>query len=238
MSQDIEVALVTGAAGDIGSAVVAALAARGARVVGADRAPADVALDVTVPEQWAAVVAEIERAHGRLDVLVNAAGVEGAAGPLWTQEPEEFEAVMRVNATGTFLGLRAALPLLCQGGGAVVNVASTAGILGLPGMSPYVASKHAVVGLTRAAAVEAARFGVRVNAVCPGPTAGRMMDAIEQGARPDDPARARAAYEAAIPLRRYGTAEEVAAMIAHLTSPAAAYVTGAVIPVDGGMSAL
>jgi NAD(P)-dependent dehydrogenase (short-subunit alcohol dehydrogenase family) len=238
MSQDIEVALVAGAAGDIGAAVVAALTARGAHVIGADRAPADVALDVTAPEQWEAVVAEIDRAHGRLDVLVNAAGVEGPAGPLWTTALEDFEAVMRVNATGTFLGLRASLPLMSKRGGAIVNLASTAGILGLPGMSPYVASKHAVVGLTRAAAIEGARFGVRVNAVCPGPTAGRMMDAVEHGARPGDPARARTAYEAAIPLRRYATPEEIASTIAHLTSPAAAYVTGAVIPIDGGMSAV
>jgi NAD(P)-dependent dehydrogenase (short-subunit alcohol dehydrogenase family) len=238
MSQDIEVALVTGAAGDIGSAVAAALTARGARVIAADRTGADVELDVTSAAQWDATVAGIERVHGRLDVVVNAAGVVGPAGPLWTQSPEDFEAVMRTNATGTFLALRAVLPLMCERGGAIVNLASTAGILGLPGMSPYVASKHAVVGLTRAAAVEGARFGVRVNAVCPGPTAGRMMDAIEHGARPDDPARARTVYEAAIPLRRYALPEEIASMIAHLTSPAAAYVTGAVIPVDGGMSAV
>lgn len=112
--------------------------------------------------------------------------------------------MMPVNAPGTFLGLRAALPLMQSGGGgAVVNVASTAGILGLPGLGPNVASKYAVVGLTGAAAAEAARHAIRVNAVCLGPTEARMIASIERGAKPDDPFRARAGYETAFPLRRY-----------------------------------
>jgi NAD(P)-dependent dehydrogenase (short-subunit alcohol dehydrogenase family) len=228
-----EIALVTGAAGDIGREIVRRLRDRGAEVLAADLEGAPVVLDVTSPAQWEAVVAGVER----LDVLVSAAGVEGASAPLAEQSLEDFEAVMRVNATGTFLALRTCLPLMASGG-AVANVASTAGILGLPGLSPYVASKHAVIGLTRAAAVDYAAAGIRVNAVCPGPTEGRMIAAIEQGARPDDPERARAIYRGAIPLHRYARPEEIADAVAYLTSPAASYITGAIVPVDGGMSTL
>lgn len=248
------VALVTGAAGAIGGEVARGLAVQGALVLVADRRGADavaaglrdgglaakaVELDVTSAEGWEATAQMLRDEHGRLDVLVNAAGIEGTSGRLWEQSPENFELVMQVNATGTFLAMRSLLPIMREAKrGAVVNISSTAGVLGLPGMAPYVASKHAVIGLTRAAAVEVAGDGVRVNVVCPGPTTGRMMDQIERGARPDNPDRAGAAYRAAIPLRRYADPVEVAATVLHLASKGAAYVTGAVVMVDGGMSAL
>jgi len=248
------VALITGAAGAIGGEVARGLAAQGMHVLIADRHGADavagglregglaaqaVELDVTSSEGWEGMARMVRDEHGRLDVLVNAAGIEGTTGRLWEQSPENFELVMRVNATGTFLAMRSLLPIMCEAkGGAVVNISSTAGVLGLPGMAPYVASKHAVIGLTRAAAIEVAGVGVRVNVVCPGPTTGRMMHQIERGARPDDPARAGAAYRAAIPLRRYADPVEVAATVLHLVSKGSSYITGAVVMVDGGMSAL
>jgi NAD(P)-dependent dehydrogenase (short-subunit alcohol dehydrogenase family) len=252
--QAASLALVTGGAGDIGSEIARALAAQGARVVLADRRdPQAVAqrlcadghdaeahqLDVTSADGWDALAGRVQRRGFPLAVLVNAAGIEGDAGRLWEQSPAGFETVMRVNCTGTFLGMRAILPLMRRAGsGAIVNVSSTAGMLGLPGMAPYVASKHAVIGLTRAAAAEVAKDGIRVNAVCPGPTAGRMIAAIEEGARPGAAERAREIYEAAIPLRRYAEPTEVAATVAYLASPAASYITGAVLPIDGGMSAV
>src|SRR2546422_2751117 len=250
-------ALVTGGAGDIGTAVARALAAvldttvlvadrdRADAEAAAERLTADgvaaepLALDVTSEKDWSRAADAIEGHAQRLAVVVNAAGVEGRQAPLWEQRPADFEAVVRVNLTGTFLALRTVLPILRRhGGGAVVNVASTAGILGLPGLAPYVASKHGVVGLTRAAATECARSGVRVNAVCPGPTVGRMIASIEAGAAPDNPGAAGDRYRAAIPMRRYAEPAEVAAVIVQLASPSSSYVTGTVVPVDGGMSAL
>lgn len=235
-----EIALVTGAAGDIGAAVARELSDRGATVICADIEPGDgVSLDVTSADAWAAALGAIEAEHGRLDILVSAAGVEGPSAPLWEQPPGEFMRVMEVNAGGVFLGMRHALPLMQRTGrGAIVNVASVAGLVGVVGLAPYAASKHAVVGLTRTAAAEVARMGIRVNAVCPGPVEGRMIRAIEAGGRPKAPERLRAAYEAAIPARRYGLPGEIAATVAWLSSSAAAYLTGAAVPVDGGMSAV
>lgn len=242
MASATEIALVTGGAGDIGRAVTAALHRRGAHVLAADLAPADpahIALDVTSPQQWDELIDRIARDHGRLDVLVNAAGIEGPPGRLWEQAPNALAAVMAVNAGGTFHGMRAALRLMRPAGrGAIVNVASVAGLVGIVGLAPYTASKHAVVGLTKTAAAELARTGIRVNAVCPGPVEGRMMGAIESGATPGDAGRARGAYEAAIPARRYGTPEEVAAVVASVSDPSASYLTGAIIPVDGAMTAI
>jgi NAD(P)-dependent dehydrogenase (short-subunit alcohol dehydrogenase family) len=247
-----EVALITGAAGDIGRLIALGLAERGAAVYlldrhGVDAVVADLdergftaegrSFDVTSTEGWDDVLDAVRRRHGRLDTLVNAAGIEGQSAPIEEQRVADFDTVMRVNAGGTFLAMRASMGALrASRRGAILNIASTAGILGLPGLSPYVASKHAVVGLTRAVAAEVAKAGIRVNAICPGPTAGRMMDALEADARPDAPERARAIYEGSIPMRRYGAPWEIADSALYLTSPAASYITGAILSVDGGMA--
>ncbi|HYD05665.1 MAG TPA: SDR family oxidoreductase [Reyranella sp.] len=127
--------------------------------------------------------------------------------------------------------------MIRQGGGAVVNTASVAGLVGTPGMPAYVASKHAVIGLTKTAAGEVARQGIRINAVCPGPVDTRMIHALEQQLAPDDPASVGAKYQAALPTGRYSTAEEIANMVLFLCSDLASNTTGGQFVVDSGRTA-
>jgi NAD(P)-dependent dehydrogenase (short-subunit alcohol dehydrogenase family) len=149
-----------------------------------------------------------------------------------------FDAVMGVNVKGVFLGLRYVLPVMIgQKSGAIVNTASVAGLMASPGMPAYVASKHAVIGLTKTAAGEVAQYGVRVNAVCPGPIDTRMIHSIEQQVNPGDPGAVGARYQSTIPLGRYGTPEEIANVVQFLCSDLASNVTGAQYVVDGGRTA-
>jgi NAD(P)-dependent dehydrogenase (short-subunit alcohol dehydrogenase family) len=145
---------------------------------------------------------------------------------------------MAVNVKGVFLGLRHVLPvMIAQGRGSVVNTASVAGLVASPGMPAYVASKHAVIGLTKTAAGEVGRTGVRVNAVCPGPIDTRMIHSLEAMLNPDDPDSIGTRYQNNIPIGRYGTAEEVANLIIFLASDLASNITGAHYVVDGGRTA-
>ena len=239
-------ALVTGAAGEIGTATAALLATRGARVVAADLAGADwsrlraavpeaevVHADMTDEASVAAMVAAAVEAGGRLHAFFNNAGVEGPIAPIADYAAADFRRVMAVNVEGVFLGLKHVMPvMLAAGAGAIVNTSSVAGLGGAPGMAGYVASKHAVLGLTRVAALEAAAKGVRVNSVHPGPITGRMMGSIDAGAGSEESRRA-----TPIPQQRYGRPEEVAAVVAFLLSDAAAYVNGAAYAVDGALTA-
>lgn len=247
-----KVALVTGGANGIGRAAAQGFARCGARVVVVDRDEAGgegtaaairqqggeasfVAADVTRSADVQNYVRMALDAFGAIDCFFNNAGIEGTVVPTAEYDEAVFDAVIAVNLKGVFLGLRHVLPvMLRQGRGAIVNTASTAGLVGSPGLSAYVASKHGVLGLTRTAAGEVGAAGVRVNAVCPGPTDTRMIHSLEEQSSPDDQAAVGARYRASIPLGRYATAEEVAGVVLFLCSDMASSVTAAHYVVDGG----
>ncbi len=236
------VALVTGGASGIGAATARALAQEGARVVVVDldrERGAAVAtacggeLAVTDVADAAALTATVARAaaaHGRLDILVSNA-FAAAAGPIAQLEPAAWERTLAVTLTPAFTALRAALPHL-RGGGAVVHVASVSGLAGDRGLAAYNAAKAGLVNFTRAAALEVAAAGVRVNAVCPGlvdtPALARALGRAPERA---------AALGAAVPLGRLGRPEEIAHAILFLASDEASYVTGTTLVVDGGLTA-
>src|SRR6201990_1001411 len=208
-----KVALVTGGGNGIGRATSVAFARQGAKVVVVDRdgdgAQATVGIirqnngdavavtaDVTKAADVKAYVKTAIETYGRIDCFHNNAGIEGSVAPTAEYDEAMFDAVMGVNVKGVFLGLRHVLPvMLRQKAGAVVNTASVAGLVGTPGMPAYVASKHAVIGLTKTASGEVARHGIRVNAVCPGPVDTRMIHALEAQLNPDDPASAGQRYQ-------------------------------------------
>jgi len=176
--------------------------------------------------------------YGRIDCFFNNAGIEGKLAPTAEYDEAVFDAVIGVNVRGVFLGLRHVLPeMIRRGGGAVVNTASVAGLVATPGMPAYVASKHAVIGLTKTAAGEVAHQGIRVNAVCPGPVDTRMIHALEEQISPADPAAVGARYQAAIPSGRYTTVDEIANMVLFLCSDLASNTTGGQFVVDGGRTA-
>jgi NAD(P)-dependent dehydrogenase (short-subunit alcohol dehydrogenase family) len=250
-----KVALITGAGNGIGRATALGFASRGAKVVVVDRDQAAgeasagiirqqggdacfIAADVTKSADVQAYVKAALDAYGTIDCFHNNAGIEGNVAPTAEYDEEMFDRVIAVNVKGVFLGLRYVLPVMIkQGGGAVVNTASVAGLVASPGMPAYVASKHAVIGLTKTAAGEVARSGVRVNAVCPGPIDTRMIHSLEAMLNLNDPASIGERYQSNIPIGRYGTAEEVANVVQFLCSDLAGNVTGAHYVVDGGRSA-
>ncbi|WP_369144796.1 SDR family NAD(P)-dependent oxidoreductase [Streptomyces sp. R44] len=241
---DGRVVLVTGAARGQGEQEARLFAAEGAKVVlgdvlddagealakelGEDRA-AYVRLDVTSEGDWAAAVAAARERFGKIDGLVNNAGIlrfnELVSTPL-----EEFRAIVSVNQTGCFLGIRTVAPeIAAAGGGTIVNTASYTGITGMAGVGAYAASKHAVLGLTRVAALELAGKGIRVNAVCPG-----AIDTPMSNPEGVDPAATAELYRRLVPLGRIGRPEEVAALALFLTGEDSAYITGQPFVIDGG----
>jgi NAD(P)-dependent dehydrogenase (short-subunit alcohol dehydrogenase family) len=251
-----KIALVTGAANGIGRATALAFSGAGAKLVLVDRDAAAgeatagairqqggdcrfVAADVTRSADVQAYVKAALDAFGRIDCFYNNAGIEGAVAPTAEYDEAVFDAVIGVNVKGVFLGLRHVLPvMLRQKSGAVVNTASVAGLVATPGMPAYVASKHAVIGLTKTAAGEVARAGVRVNAVCPGPVDTRMIHALESQLNPANPQAVGDRYKNAIPSGRYTAPEEIANVVLFLCSDLAANVTGAQWVVDGGRTAI
>jgi NAD(P)-dependent dehydrogenase (short-subunit alcohol dehydrogenase family) len=248
---DGKVALVTGAAGGIGLAAAQALAREGAKDVLADlnaegvaEAAADIersggvatsiGANVTDPAACAAMVAHAVKHYGGLHVAVNNAGIQPPTyGEFEDIRVEDWDRVVATDVSSVFYSIKAEAPAMRQaGGGAIVNTASAAGLIAVPNMASYVASKHGVAGLTRAAAIDLIRHGIRVNAVCPGLTVTPML-----GDHPSDPAY-RARWEAKIPIRRMASADEIASAILFLLSSEASYVVGTMLVVDGGMTAI
>jgi len=245
---DGRVALVTGAASGIGRATAEVLAGMGVRLVVSDiaedagaaaaRALRDagaearfVAGDVADEGATAAIVAAAVDAYGRLDLAANCAGVGGGHASTHEYPVDAWDRIVAVNLRGTWLAMRAEIPaLLASGGGAIVNVSSTLGLRGSPFGSPYSASKHGVLGLTRTAALEYATQGIRVNAVCPGAIDTPMMDETFERFP-----GFREALTGFVPMGRMGAPGEVAGAIAWLSSDAASFVTGAALTVEGGL---
>ncbi|HEX6311298.1 MAG TPA: SDR family oxidoreductase, partial [Acidimicrobiia bacterium] len=187
-------------------------------------------VDATRPEDVEAMVAHAVDTFGRLDFAVNNAGMTGVNAPTAEYTLDDWNRAIALNLTGVFLCLKYEIPaMLATGGGAIVNMASGAGLVGFPGLPAYVASKHGVVGLTKAAALEYVKSGVRINAVCPGSTRTPMLEGFMGGNEAIEKA-----MTAGVPLGRLGRPEEIAAAVVWLCSDAASFVVGHAMAVDGG----
>src|SRR3984893_6108860 len=245
----IPVVLVTGALTGIGRATAIAFAEEGARIVISGRHDAEgqalvvelrkigqevefVRADVGREEEVRNLIDKVVARFGRLDVAVNNAGTEGKRGPVTEQTPESYAAAFDTNVLGTLLCMKHELRVMQpQGSGSIINLSSTLGERGAPGASMYTASKHAVEGLTKAAALEGAEFGVRVNAVAPGPVETELLNRFTGGADK------KAGLIAGVPLKRAGKPEEIARAIVFLSSDNASFVTGQILGVNGGKTA-
>ena len=243
---DGKVAIVTGAAGGIGGATARLFLDLGAKVMATDRDATNLAplaadncattagdcADETAIE--ALVAATVER-FGKLDIMIANAGIEGVLKPVDQLTIEDFEQVLRVNVLGVWLAIKHSVPAIkAAGGGAIVATSSVAGTIGFPGLAAYTASKHAVFGLVKTAALELAASNIRVNAVAPGPIDNRMMQSLGDQLGAGDSRGFRTNLEHMVPMGRYGTNEEIAHLIAFLASDAASYSTGGLYLSDGG----
>ena len=246
------VALVTGGGNGIGHHTCVLFAAAGARVMVVDvdaiRAQSTVEkiresggeaefchANVASSEDVQRYVARTIEVYGRIDAFFNNAGVEGPIVALTDYPEEQFDRVLGVNLKGAFLGLKYVLrAMVNQKHGSIINCSSVSGLRGASGNSAYVASKHAIIGLTKVAAAEVGEQSIRVNAICPGPIETRMMNSIIQSSNPGN----RAEILSRNPSRRFGSPDEVAQLVLYLASDDSSYVHGAIIPIDGGRTAV
>ncbi|MGK7390808.1 MAG: glucose 1-dehydrogenase [Candidatus Cyclobacteriaceae bacterium M2_1C_046] len=244
-SFDQKTVIVTGSSFGIGRATAIAFAREGANVVLSDWKEDNtteetikkeggncifVKCDVSKEEDIKNLIKKTLETYKKLDIAINNAGIEGDQVPVQEVTNEAWDKLMNINLRGVWLGMKYQLPeMLKNNKGAIVNISSIAGIVGLPNLSPYVASKHAVVGLTKVAALENAQSGIRINALCPGVIKTPMVDRALGG----DP-EVEEGYRNAIPVKRFGTPEEMAETILFLCSDGAGYITGQAITADGG----
>jgi len=245
-----KVALITGGTGGIGLETAKLFLDEGAKVVLVD-------LDTQTLENAAAGLgspnvsfvaadvsktADVERyvrhavdTFGKIDVFFNNAGIEGQVQPIEEYAEENFDRVLAVNVKGVWLGMKHVLPQM-NDGGSIINTSSVAGLMGSPSMTAYVASKHAVIGLTRTVALEVAPRRIRVNSVHPSPVDNRMMRSLEEGYAPGAGEEVKKGFEARIPLARYASNLEIANAVLFLASDESQFITGTKIVVDGGMT--
>lgn len=245
-----KVVVITGGSGAIGSTTAKLFVEEGARVVlvdineGALREVAAtlgeaqvsyVAADVTKAADVQKYVRHTVETFGKIDVFFNNAGVEGVVKPVEEYPEEIFDKLMAVNVKGAWLGIKYVLPEM-NDGGSIINTSSVAGLSGSPSVSAYVTSKHAIIGLTRAIALEAAPRKIRVNSLHPSPVDNRMMRSLEEGYAPGSGEEAKKNFEASIPLNRYATNDDIAKGALFLASDDSTFITGTKLVIDGGMT--
>jgi NAD(P)-dependent dehydrogenase (short-subunit alcohol dehydrogenase family) len=247
-------AIITGATGGIGETTAKLFLNEGANVMlvarsaeklkatrdrlGFDKSVASSIAEAADEQAIAAAVAEAVKAFGGVDILLANAGTEGVLRPIEALTMAEFEQVLRINVLGVWLAMKHCVePMKRRGDGAMIAMASMAGVIGFPGFAPYISSKHAVCGLVKTAALELGPSGIRVNAIAPGPIENRMARSIESLISPENPDGFGDQFKAQIPMKRYGTNEEVAHLAAFLASDEASYCNGGVFLIDGGYTA-
>lgn len=248
-----KVVLITGGAGGIGLEVAKTYAREGAKLALVDlknealeKAASEIdtedilliTANVGKEEDVKNYVDRTKEQYGKIDIFINNAGINGQFKNITEQTKENFSNVFDVNVMGVFFGMKYVLQVMKeQKSGVVINTASNGGLLGAPGMSAYVASKHAVIGLNKTAALEMAEYGVRVNAVAPSGVNTEMMRSIEKNAMGDKAEEARSQFEASVPMNRYATAEEIANLMLFLSSDKASFISGSYYRIDGGQGA-
>lgn len=253
MSFDGKTILITGAASGIGKAAAKLFHQQGAQLalVDTDRhaleciaeelAPNDALFfheDVSIENNVMKFVNSVKEKYGKIDVFFNNAGIIGKFTKMIETSADAFDHVMNINVKGVFYGLKHVLPIMMnQKFGSIVNTSSIGGLNGVPGFSPYAASKHAIIGLTKTAALESVEYGVRVNAICPSPVNTPMIHSIDNMRMPGNPQKARENNVHRIPMKRYAEPNEIAELVLFLSSNQASFVTGSVYRIDGGMAA-